>query len=103
MENLYRNTAYLYDLDARDIVNDDIPFYIEYAKKQDGVVLELGCGTGRVAIALAGAGHDVTGLDLSQDMLDVFRGKLIKQPDIADKINIVYGNIASLISIANLT
>ena len=93
MENLYKNTAWLYDLDNRDIVNDDIPFYIDYAKTRQGAVLELGCGTGRVAMALAAEGFDVTGLDLSEDMLDVFRKKLADRPDIADKIATVHGNI----------
>ncbi|MEU4219030.1 class I SAM-dependent methyltransferase [Actinoplanes sp. NPDC026623] len=37
-------------------------------------VLELGCGTGRLANALAGLGHDVVGVDESADMLDHLRG-----------------------------
>jgi SAM-dependent methyltransferase len=93
MENLFRKTAWLYDLDYRDIVNDDIPFYIEYAEKQNGSVLELGCGTGRVAIPLAQAGHRVTGLDLSQEMLDVFRGKITA--DITERITLTHGSMAS--------
>jgi SAM-dependent methyltransferase len=32
-------------------------------------VLDLGCGDGRIAVPLAGAGHQVTGLDLSESML----------------------------------
>ena len=94
MENLFRNSAWLYDLDNRDIVNDDIPFYIEYARKQQGTVLELGCGTGRVAMTLAAEGFDVTGLDLSKDMLDVFRKKLAGQPEINNKITLHHGNMA---------
>lgn len=95
MENQYKNSARLYDLDNRDIVNDDIPFYTGYAREQRGTVLELGCGTGRVAMALAAEGFDVTGLDLSEDMLDIFRKKLSKCPEIADKITIVHGNMAN--------
>ena len=52
MENLFRNSAWLYDVDNRDNMHDDIPFYIEYAKQQQGEVLELGFGTGRVTLAL---------------------------------------------------
>jgi SAM-dependent methyltransferase len=37
-------------------------------------VLELGCGTGRLANALAGLGHDVVGVDESAAMLDHLRG-----------------------------
>jgi SAM-dependent methyltransferase len=40
-----------------------------------GRVLELGVGTGRVAIPLARAGVDVTGVDLSPEMLAVLRAK----------------------------
>ena len=76
MENLLRNSAWLYDVDNRDNLHDDIPFYLEYAKQQQGEILELGCGTGRVALALAADGFRVTGLDLSQQMLDVFRKKM---------------------------
>ncbi|MDD4774789.1 MAG: class I SAM-dependent methyltransferase, partial [Eubacteriales bacterium] len=93
MENIYNNSAWLYDLDNRDHLSADIPFYLEYAKKQNGEILELGCGTGRVALALAAGGLHVTGLDLSQPMLDIFRDKLSARPEYADKINLVYGNM----------
>jgi len=95
MENVYKNSAWLYDADNRDNVKDDIPFYVEYAKRQNGEVLELGCGTGRVATVLADEGFNVTGLDLSEQMLDVFREKLSKKPKIADKITIAHGNMAN--------
>ena len=48
--NLYRVTASLYDLDQRNITKDDISFYLEYASKLHGSILELACGTGRVTI-----------------------------------------------------
>ena len=94
MENLFRNSAWLYDVDNRDNLHDDIPFYLEYAKQQQGEILELGCGTGRVALTLAAEGFCVTGLDLSQQMLDVFREKRAAKPDIADRITLVHGNMA---------
>jgi len=93
-ENLFRNSAWLYDLDNRDILHADIPFYIDYAAKQNGEILELGCGTGRVAIALAKQGFRVTGLDLSEQMLEVFRQKLEAQPELKNKISIIHGNMA---------
>jgi len=92
-ENLLRNSAWLYDLDQRDIVKDDIKFYIDYAKSQNCKnILELGCGTGRVAISLAKEGFNVTGLDLSDEMLDVFRAKI--DVGVKDKIELIYGNMA---------
>lgn len=39
-------------------------------------VLDLGCGTGNVALRLARRGLHVTGVDLSQDMLDLARQKI---------------------------
>jgi ubiquinone/menaquinone biosynthesis C-methylase UbiE len=56
----------------------EIDFYQELAaqaRSNGRSVLELGCGTGRVAIRLARRGVDVVGLDLSAAMLDVAREK----------------------------
>jgi SAM-dependent methyltransferase len=48
-------------------------------KRSDAVgpVLELACGTGRLTIALAQSGIDVTGMDLSTPMLDIARSKAL--------------------------
>jgi SAM-dependent methyltransferase len=94
MENILRNSAWLYDVDNRDNLTVDIPFYLDYAKRQQGEILELGCGTGRVALALAGEGFHVTGLDLSQQMLDVFYDKLARRPEFMERITLVHGNMA---------
>jgi len=94
MENIFRNSAWLYDVDNRDNLLDDIPFYLDYAKQQQGEILELGCGTGRVSLILADAGFHVTGLDLSEQMLGVFREKLASKPEVADKFVLVHGNMA---------
>jgi SAM-dependent methyltransferase len=42
----------------------DLPLWEELAGPEASDVLDLGCGTGRVAIRLAQQGHRVTGLDL---------------------------------------
>lgn len=68
--NRYLNTAMLYDLDRRDIVQADIPFYLALANRTRGDILELACGTGRVTIPLIQAGHRVWGLDYSTRMLE---------------------------------
>ncbi|HBL84426.1 MAG: methyltransferase type 12 [Clostridiales bacterium GWF2_38_85] len=94
MKNLFRNTAWLYDVDKRDNLQADIPFYIDYAKMQKGEILELGCGTGRVSIALARQCFKVTGLDLSIQMLDIFRAKTENEPELKDKITIVHGDMS---------
>lgn len=49
----------------------DLPLWEELAERCGGPVLELGCGTGRVALHLARRGHEVIGLDRDQELLDV--------------------------------
>ena len=50
-------------------------------------VLEIGCGTGLLAMALAENGAHVTALDFSQGMLDRFSQRLT--PDLADRVSIL--------------
>jgi SAM-dependent methyltransferase len=60
----------LYDAEHRTLVAD-IDLYLDllHEARVRGPVLELACGSGRVAAPLALAGHRVTGLDLSAGML----------------------------------
>lgn len=51
----------------------DLPLWEELAAVADGPVLELGCGTGRVALQLARRGHEVVGVDLDAELLAVLR------------------------------
>ena len=74
---------------------DDIPFYVEEAKMSGGPVLELGCGTGRVAIPVARAGVEVVGLDSSAKMLQVARRKARAVGPIGGKLTWVRGDMRS--------
>lgn len=60
--------ARLYDL---DLASDpgDLDLYLALAARTGGPVLELAVGTGRIAVPLAAAGYDVTGVDLDSAML----------------------------------
>ena len=75
----------IYDLLAPfyDAINADIDYsswadFIEkiiereYRGKPE-LVLDLGCGTGKMTLELASRGYDMTGIDYSDDMLDVAR------------------------------
>ena len=55
----------------------DFPFLLAQAQRarRNDTLLELACGTGRVAIPLSQAGLKVTGIDLSRGMLDEARRK----------------------------
>src|SRR5256885_11377859 len=48
----------------------DVAFYRNAARDFGDPILELGCGTGRITMALAEAGKRITGLDLSGRMLE---------------------------------
>ena len=59
--------AELYDLLVREGKDDH--FYVRFAREQGGRVLDLACGSGRLLPRLLKAGLEVTGLDLSPQML----------------------------------
>ncbi len=48
---------------------DDTAFFLELADSTDGAVLDAGCGSGRILLPLAHAGHEVTGIDSSPAMI----------------------------------
>jgi ubiquinone/menaquinone biosynthesis C-methylase UbiE len=70
MDSAYDAIARLYDPWSRSVV-EDVGFYVETAIESGGPVVELGVGTGRIAIPVAGAGIRVIGIDSSRGMLEV--------------------------------
>lgn len=60
---------------ASTSVAGDVAFYLAAARRARGPVLELGSGTGRVALPLGRAGFMVTGVDISPTMLRIARRK----------------------------
>jgi len=68
----YDRIARVYDPWSRSVV-EDVPFYVEEAVRWGGPVLELGVGTGRIAVPVAASGVQVVGVDLSAGMLEVAR------------------------------
>ena len=68
-----------YDLLAQMTSPHDVPFYLERLERYGGPVLEIGCGTGRVALELVRAGAEVVGVDLSESMLEAAHHKAMSQ------------------------
>jgi SAM-dependent methyltransferase len=68
--SVYDPIARIYDPWSRT-VTEDISFYVEEALTAGGLVVELGVGTGRIAIPTAMAGVNVIGVDSSPGMLEV--------------------------------
>ncbi len=75
MEESYKSFAWVYDLFMDNI---DYPEWCEYLsgllKKngiEDGLILELGCGTGSMTELLADKGYDMIGIDNSGEMLEI--------------------------------
>jgi SAM-dependent methyltransferase len=73
----YDAIAGLYDPWSRS-VTEDVDFYVAEARKAGSPVVELGIGTGRIAVPTAQAGVAVIGIDSSQRMLDVCRARAEK-------------------------
>jgi SAM-dependent methyltransferase len=74
----------------------DDDFFLAVVGEQPGArVLDLGCGTGRLALGMAAAGHAVTGVDPARASLDAARAK----PG-ADRVTWIEGTSAVLPSAA---
>jgi SAM-dependent methyltransferase len=71
----YDRLAKFYDYTIGDF-DADLDMYEAFARRSDAPVLELGVGPGRVALALAGRGLRVTGIDRSAAMLEIARRRV---------------------------
>lgn len=78
----YGKFAYLYDALMKDVPYDEWVMFLDKQADKYGVggkkILDLACGTGEISLKLAAAGFDVTGVDLSSEMLAVAREKADK-------------------------
>jgi ubiquinone/menaquinone biosynthesis C-methylase UbiE len=80
----YESFAYWYDELMKEAPYDAWQAFVKnkiqmYGRKETKRLLDIGCGTGELAIRLAKDGFDVTGVDLSENMLAVAQAKAERQ------------------------
>ena len=80
---------------ARTVGRRDVPFWRRLAAAQDGPVLELGCGTGRITLPVAREGVSIVGIDRSAEMLARGRQRL-RRARLAAPATLVRGDIRML-------
>ncbi len=89
--NDYTSFADLYDLFYDDF-QEDVEMYRGFAERTGEPILEVGSGTGRVALALAEAGHTIVGLELSEAMRAVAQHKA-DRAQLTDRVEFVSGDM----------
>ena len=83
----------LYDAVPAYGARRDVQFYLAQAAHAGAPVLELGCGTGRILLPLARAGHSIVGLDGSPAMLARCEEKLRGEPaDVRRRVTLHVGD-----------
>ena len=80
---------------AQTVGRRDIAFWQRMAAKVKAPILELGCGTGRVAIPVAKAGATVIGIDRSESMLARGRSK-VRRARVGSSVQLIRGDIRYL-------
>ncbi|HEX4670453.1 MAG TPA: class I SAM-dependent methyltransferase [Solirubrobacterales bacterium] len=58
----------------------DLALWEELAEEVDGPILDLGCGSGRVALHLARRGHTVVGLDVDPELIETLTARALGLP-----------------------
>jgi SAM-dependent methyltransferase len=72
---------------------NDLPLWLSLAATSGSPVLELGCGPGRVLLALAQVGHEVYGLDNDPAMLQRLSRRLT--PELSQQVHLHLGDVRS--------
>ncbi len=92
----WQRFAYCYDLD-QGAFEEDLALYLNLARRTGSPILELGCGSGRLLLALAQAGYRVVGVDLLPAMLERARHNLGSAPPaVQERIRLLCNDILDL-------
>jgi SAM-dependent methyltransferase len=91
--SVYDPISRLYDAWSTGVV-EDISFYVDEALASGGPVVELGVGTGRIAIPTAAAGVHVIGVDSSEGMLAVCAEEA-RNAGVAERLDLRLGDLRS--------
>ena len=67
-----------YDVEVEGY-DEDHPLIEQWARSLGGPLLDLACGTGRMALRMAELGYQVTGVDITPEMIEWARQKAAKQ------------------------
>ena len=88
--------APFYDWENRRTVGRrDVRFWTDLARRIDGTVLELGCGTGRLSLPVSRIAKHFVGIDRSEPMLGRLRTRL-RRARLASRTSIIRGDIRTL-------
>lgn len=88
----YIDYAQYYDPGHQGTV-PDLEFYLDYARQCGSPVLELACGTGRLLVPMAEAGIEMTGVDLSENMLAVCQKK-VEDRQLTGQVSLFHASMA---------
>ena len=80
---------------AQTVGRRDLPFWTDLARRTDGAILELGCGTGRVSLPVAKVCDRFVGIDRSAPMLLRLRTRL-RRARLGSRAAAVRGDIRAL-------
>ena len=109
MSTPYDTIAELYDPWSASVV-EDVAFYLEEARRSGGPVVELGVGTGRIAVPIAADGIRIIGIDSSRGMLEICARRAalagvdvdlrvgdLREPPVAERVPLVICPFRSLL------
>lgn len=107
----YTNFATVYDMFMDNVPYEEWGDYVHSLLKEyninDGLVLDLGCGTGNITEILASKGYDMIGIDYSEDMLNIAQDKKIESGHDILYLNQdmrefeLYGTVRAIVSICD--